>query len=368
VPLKQLLITGIRGLPAAHGGFETFAENLALHLVRCGWSVSVYCQVSTEKQQLPSESHWNGIKLIHIPVSGENSKASILFDYYSIQHAIKQEGLVLTLGYNTALFNLLLRLKKRRVLINMDGIEWQRDKWSWYEKAWLYLNEKAGCLIGNHLIADHPEIEKHLISKTNLNKVTMIPYGAREIKAVDAHQIKAYQLNPDEYAIVIARPEPENSILEIVKAFSAKPRDKKLLVLGHYNQKNRYQQSVMQAASKEVQFIGAVYNHDILDALRYHSCLYIHGHTVGGTNPSLIEALGAGQPILAHGNRFNRWVAGTGSSYFQTEKECETQLDALFSDPEQLHSMSKSSREQFNKKFRWESILEQYEALLLKWL
>ncbi len=157
--MKQLIITGIRGVPAAHGGFETFAENLAVYLVKYGWKVTVYCQESYNDFQQVSETEWQGVRRIHIPVKGQGAKATIIFDYLSLKHAAKEPGLVLTLGYNTALFNLRLRLSGKKNLINMDGIEWKRDKWKWYEKAWLYFNERAGCLIGNHLIADHPEIK-----------------------------------------------------------------------------------------------------------------------------------------------------------------------------------------------------------------
>lgn len=365
---KTILITGIRGIPAAHGGFETFAEKLALYLNKRRWQVIVYCQENQEEQPFRFESEWNGIHLIHIPVKGENARASILFDYLSIRDAAKKNGLILTLGYNTACFNLLLRLRGKRILFNMDGIEWKRKKWAWYEKVWLFLNERLGSYIGNHLIADHPEIERHLCSHVSPKKVSMIPYGAREVSDADYGLVTQYDFRRKEYAIVVARPEPENNILEIVRAFSSKPRRKKLLIIGNYTSKNSYQQQVMAAASKEVKFIGAVYDHEILDALRYYSCLYIHGHTVGGTNPSLVEALGSGQPILAHDNVYNRWVAGDRSVYFKDQSECERQLDNLLSNVKQQLIMSQASKKQFSEKFTWDDVLGQYEKLLSKWV
>lgn len=366
--LKRILITGIRGVPASHGGFETFAENLAVFLVEKGWQVTVYCQESGTETSEISESVWHGVRRVHIPVKGEDAKATIVFDYLTVKHASKQPGLVLTLGYNTAIFNLLFRLKEKKNLINMDGVEWMRDKWKWYEKVWLYFNERAGYLIGNQLIADHPEIQKHLMSRVSDSKITMIPYGARDVLHAEEKRLAKFGLSAHEYAIVIARPEPENSILEIVRAFSTCKRDKKLVMLGNYSEYNAYHQLVKMSASSDVLFVGAIYDHADLDALRFYSCLYLHGHTVGGTNPSLIEALGAGQPVLAHHNKFNSWVAGEGAVYFRDEKQCADEMNELLHDGSRLNSMSLSSKKRFQECFTWPDILGQYEDLLLQWI
>jgi len=368
MPNKKLLITGIRGVPASHGGFETFAENLAKYLQSKGWTVLVYCQESVDEYSGISESDWGGVRLIHIPVRGEGAKATVVFDYLSIKHAAREGGLVLTLGYNTALFNFLLRRKGVVNLINMDGIEWKRDKWAWYERSWLYINEWLGCLIGSHLIADHPKIKQHLATRVSKSKITMIPYGAREVSNIEDSCLEKYGLKSKQFAIVIARPEPENSILPVIEAFSSTVRGIKLVVLGSYDEKNSYHFDVISAASEEVEFLGAIYDHDELDSLRYHSCLYVHGHTVGGTNPSLIEALGAGQPVVAHDNEFNRWVAGEKALYFKDVSDLNKIFGVIFNDCLQLELMSSWSRERFRTTFTWGLILNQYEEFLEGWL
>lgn len=250
----------------------------------------------------------------------------------------------------------------------MDGIEWRRGKWAWYERIWLYLNERAACLIGNHLVADHPKIESHLLTRVNQFKITMIPYGADAVTKADKSRLVKYGLNAGRYAILIARPEPENSILEIVRAFSRQPRGYKLAILGQYNSKNSYHSLVSSSASSEVIFLGAIYNHEDLRALRFFSALYVHGHTVGGTNPSLVEALGAGQPILAHDNKFNRWVSGNEAAYFMGEQSCALQFDLLLNDLIVLEKMSAASRKRFQEIFTWEQVLQQYKELLLEWV
>ncbi|MEZ5659003.1 MAG: DUF1972 domain-containing protein [Burkholderiaceae bacterium] len=363
---KKLFIHGIRGIPASHGGFETFAEFLAPYLVEHGWDVTVYCQELGNGK--PYTDHWKGVELIHIPVSGDGAKGSVVFDWLTVKDACAKQGLNLTLGYNTAIFSAYLRLKKKTNLINMDGIEWKRQKWSKPVQAWLYLNERLGCLLGNHLIADHPEILNHLASRVSRDKITMIPYGSNLLEGSDPSVLERFGIEPRSYAIVIARPEPENSILEIVSAFASKPRKHQLVVLGNYDSEtNPYHKEVLDAANSSVKFVGAIYDQEVVNVLRFHARLYIHGHQVGGTNPSLVELLGAGAPVLAHDNRFNRWVAGSGAHFFENESECRQELDAILDDDQELSRMSAASRAQHAQMFTWDKILGAYDELLTDW-
>ena len=366
-PKKTLRILGTRGIPARHGGFETFAEHLALYLTRHDWNVTVYCQ--EEGDGALYEDEWRGIKLIRIPIKNKGALGTIHFDWKTTLHAARQQGGILTLGYNTAIFCVIYRVLKLNNVINMDGVEWQREKWPFAAKIWLYLNERIGCLAGNHLIADHPEIQKHLATRVCADKITMIPYGAEHIDSANQTLLEPYGLHPREYAIVIARPEPENSILEIVTAFSANTRGKKLVVLGDFSKADPgYRKKVFAAAGKEVLFPGAIYERPVIRALRYYASLYIHGHRVGGTNPSLVEALGAGMPILAHDNRYNRWVAGDDNYYFTDASECAQILDILLEDTAQLARMQLKNRQRHWDCFTWGHVLAQYEQLLTEQL
>jgi len=363
---KQIRILGCRGIPAAHGGFETFAEHLALYLVSHGWRVVVYCQeVGTGPV---FEDTWQGVERIHIPVAQQGPKGTIVFDWKVTLHSAQFGDLCLTLGYNTAIFCTLLRLKGVPNLINMDGIEWQRQKWGAVAKTWFWLNDWAGCWLGNHLVADHPEIKAHLSTRVAAAKITMIPYGSDRIESADADTLAPYGLAPRSYAILIARAEPENSILEVVRAWSRMRREVKLIILGNYDPSHAYQQMVKGVASEEVIFPGAIYDRKIVSALRYNSLFYIHGHQVGGTNPSLVEALGAGNAVLAHDNRFNHWVAGPGAAYFHNEAECADRLVALLGDSAKLGRMSEASLERHGAMFAWEKVLAEYEVLLARWV
>jgi len=363
----RLAITGSRGIPARHGGFETFAERLALHLTGKGWDITVYCQEAGRGDI--KRSSWQGVSLISIPVHRGGAFGTMVFDWLSVLDAAKTGfPIILTLGYNTAIFGVIHRVMGQVNLINMDGVEWKREKWAWRERVWLRFNELAGCLLGTHLIADHPAIADQLPKPGAMNKITMIPYGADEVRSGDAALLSVMSLKPRDYALVIARPEPENSILEIVKAFSRRHREVRLVLLGNYRpQTNPYHSKVISAASEEVVFAGAIYDKQIVSSLRYFARLYIHGHRVGGTNPSLVEALGAGSPVLAHENEFNLWVAGGGAHFFRDEGDCAVQLDLLLGDEPELARMSQASRLRFLEAFTWDRILQQYEELLSNW-
>jgi len=360
--LKRIRILGTRGIPAAHGGFETFAEYLSLYLVAKGWHVVVYCQDDGTAPVFTDT--WQGVERVHIPVAQQGPKGTIVFDWKATVHAAKHKDLCLTLGYNTAVFCALLRLKGIPNLINMDGIEWSRAKWGKVAKSWFWLNDWAGCWLGNHLVADHPQIKVHLESRVAGSKITTIPYGAEAVTSAPVEPVQALGLEPGSFLTVIARAEPENSLLEIVQGFSAKPRGLQLVVLGNYQDSNAYDRAVKAAASAEVRFVGAIYDKAVVQALRFHSAAYVHGHQVGGTNPSLIEALGAGNAVMAHDNRFNRWVAGDGAVYFDGVDGFARCMDELQANPATLDALRQHGQRRFAEAFTWPDVLEQYEELL----
>lgn len=364
--MKTLRILGTRGVPAAHGGFETFAEHAALYLVAHGWKVVVYCQ---EEGSGPAYADkWQGINRVHIPVTGDGPKATIQFDWLATLHASRHSDLCLTLGYNTAIFCALLRLKGIPNVINMDGIEWSRAKWGKVAKTWFWLNDWAGCWLGSHLVADHPEIKEHLKSRVRADKITTIAYGADKVTHAPTDSVTQYGLEPGKFLTVIARPEPENSLLEIVSGFSRERRGLQLAVLGKYDPANAYHRAVQQAASDEVKFLGAIYDKPVVQALRFHSWAYVHGHQVGGTNPSLVEALGAGNAVIAHSNRFNRWVVGDGGIYFDGADDFARVLGELVAAPEKVAQMRAASTVRYEAEFTWDKICREYEELLTRFL
>jgi glycosyltransferase involved in cell wall biosynthesis len=362
---RRLAILGTRGIPARHGGFETFAERLALHLTGSGWEVEVYCPDSQGGQ--PEE--WRGVRLRQIPVGLTGALGSVIFDLKATLIAARRERLVLNLGYNTAVFGFLLRATGCTNIINMDGIEWKRQKWSYAVQRWFQANEWIAARLGDHLVADNPNIADHLARHTPRSKMTTIAYGADAVYDADETPVHALGLTPGQYALIIGRPEPENSILPMIRAFSSQARGCTLAVLGRYDGAvSRYQRAVLAAAGPEVRFLGAIYDPKIVQSLRCHATLYLHGHQVGGTNPSLVEALGAGNVIVAFDNRFNRSVAGPTARYFTTENDLRRELEAVLQlSAAERQRLRDASWERHARLFAWDDILGRYERLLAFW-
>jgi glycosyltransferase involved in cell wall biosynthesis len=362
-------ILGTHGVPAAYGGFETAAENVGLHLAAHGWRVVVYCQ-GTGRGPIVEDT-WRGLERVTIPQHREGWLGTSAFDLASIGHAVRHDrgdDVHLTFGYNTGVFNIAQRVRRIPNVINMDGMEWTRRRWGVLRQAILLANERLASLFGTHLVADHPVIERYLRRWTRRSRISMITYGAHAVTEPPATApVEELGLEPGRYLTVICRPIPENSLLEIVSGFSRAPRGVRLVVLGSFDREaDEYHRAVLDAAGPEVVFPGAIYEPERVQALRYHSLLYVHGHTVGGTNPSLVEAMAAGNPVLAHGNEYNRWVAGPQQRYFTTADELAAQLDDLLSSPEDLHHMHEAARRRHAEEFTWERVAGQYEAVLAR--
>ncbi len=360
--IAHLNILGTRGIPAAHGGFETFAERFALHLVAQGIGVTVYCQTYDPNIAQGRRDMWHGVERVFFRPRRGGPVGTIEFDLACTHHVIKQPGVDLVLGYNTAVFCGLQKLAKRRVYMNMDGIEWQRRKWSWPARQWLKANEWLGARLADVPIADHPQIAQHVLARCGRHSV-MIPYGADAIDHAPDAPLADYGLTSGDYFISIARPEPENSILEILKAHQASGTDKKLMVLGNIIKGNAYHEEILKFASDRVQFPGGIYDPATVASLRFHARGYFHGHQVGGTNPSLVEALGAGNAVIAHDNRFNRWTAGAGQYYFSGVADCAKHVARLSVDDLAVHRARQAASAQHQAHFKWDDVLGKYQML-----
>jgi len=361
--MPSVAILGTRGVPATHGGFETLAHHLSLYLVAHGWDVTVYCQA--DGREPTTEDSWHGVRRVTISTPFAGALGTVHFDWRSVVHAARRDATALVLGYNTAAFLPLLRAAGRHVVLNMDGIEWRRDKWSPAARAWLRANERIGATVAQGLIADHPEIERHVAAFAPARKITTIAYGANAIDDAPIEPVRDADLQPGRYLLVVARVEPENSVLPIVRCFSRRPRGVQLAVVGPLApSSHQYHAAVASAAGAEVRFLGPVYEPTAISALRFHARAYVHGHTVGGTNPSLVEALGAGNAVVAHANPFNRWVARDAALYFADEEELDGAFDAVITDDAVWATARRTARERFAEAFTWPAILERYEQVL----
>lgn len=362
VPTVRIL--GTHGVPAAYGGFETAAENVGLYLRDRGWNVVVYCQLPGEG---PTEiDAWNGLERVKIREPKPGWRGTSAFDLTSIRHATRAHrpgDVWLTFGYNTGVYDVLPRLRRIPNVINMDGMEWTRRRWGLLKQGILLANERLAGWVGNVLVADHPVIATYLRRHFGRRRVQTITYGAHEVRNAPVEPVTELGLTPGEYAIVVCRPIPENSVLEIVTAWSKRKRGVPLVVVGPYED-DPYHVAVRAAASEEVLFPGAIFEPDRMQALRFHSALYLHGHTVGGTNPSLVEAMAAGNAVVAHDNPYNTWVAGPRNAYFRDSDDLALLLDDLLEDTSRRDEMGRASRARFRAEFTWEKIGGEYESAL----
>ena len=359
-------ILGTHRVPASYGGFETAAENVAYHLRDKGWRVVVYCQLDGKG---PTEiDEWNGLERVKIYEPKPGWRGTSSFDFVSIRHAMAahEPGDVwLTFGYNTGVYDIVPRLRRIPNVINMDGMEWTRKRWGVAKQGILLANERISGLVGDVLIADHPVIATYLRRHFGKRRVQTVTYGAHEVEDAPTDPVTELGLTPGDYAIVVCRPIPENSVLEIVTAWSTRRRGMPLVVVGPYEADDPYHAEVRAAASDEVLFPGAIFEPDRMQSLRFHSALYLHGHTVGGTNPSLVEAMAAGNPVVAHDNVYNTWVAGDGNAYFTGADDLAGTLDTLLPDATRRQRMGAASRARFRAEFTWAKIGDEYEAALL---
>ncbi|MDQ7047916.1 MAG: DUF1972 domain-containing protein [Sulfurovum sp.] len=312
----RIAILGTRGIPNNYGGFEQFAEYLALGLVNNGHEVTVY-NSDTHPYQ---ESTWNGVNIKHIydPENKIGTAGQFVYDFLSILDTRKKDfDIILELGYTSSSVSFWLHPKKSIVVTNMDGLEWKRTKFSVKVQKFLQWAESLAVRKSDHLVSDSTGIENYLKKKYDVES-TYIPYGSHLFHDENISMLDAYSVKPYAYNMLIARLEPENSIEIILDGIVQANNDVPFLVVGKYETKFGEYLTNKFREHKNIKFIGGIYDINSLNNLRHFSNLYFHGHTVGGTNPSLLEAMASSALICANNNEFNSAILGEDAFYFST--------------------------------------------------
>jgi glycosyltransferase involved in cell wall biosynthesis len=358
--MADIFIVGVRGIPNRYGGFERLVEVLAPHWARQGHNVTVFCEADTAQDA--GIDQWQGVRRWHLKRRIDGPLGTILYDYSAFRH-IPRGSHVIIFGYGTALFQHLLKRRHIKHAVNMDGIEWMRDKWGRVAKIWLKWNEAVAARLSDFLIADHPEIQRSLQSRFGI-EAEMIAYGViieKQLHGISAnsHPQEKYLSVP--FFLIIARPEPENQIHIMLAAYRLSSSTIPLLVIGNFTS-TAYGRTLI-AAYPEVDFAGAIYDADFLNLLRASSVYYLHGHSVGGTNPSLIEAMAVGGLVVAHDNIFNRWVLGPRGLFFQSAEQLAEILKTTVSHAERT-ILLKCAYERCEIDFQWDRILSKYDDIL----
>jgi len=305
-------ILGTRGIPNHYGGFEQWAEQLSRGLINMGCEVLVYNSHfhPYKKKEL------NGVQIVHKwDPKSIGLTSQFIYDFLCIVHARKQKfDVIIQLGYTTSSVWGWMLPKGVRVIYNMDGMEWRRTKYKGLIKSFLKYAENLAVNNSDVLIADSKPIKQYLDSKYKIN-AEFIAYPAEIFEEPDVAVLEKYRLKQKNYLLLIARFQPDNNFEIIIEGVLKSNSKKSLLIIG--DNKNSYGRYLKNKFNdSRIVFIGKVYNKPELDNLRYFSYLYFHGHSVGGTNPSLLEAMATQCVICAHNNEFNKSVLGSDAFYF----------------------------------------------------
>lgn len=315
----KIAILGTRGIPNHYGGFEQYAELLSTYLVSKGHQVSVYNSHDHPYQA----KEYKGVQIIHQfdPEKKIGTIGQFFYDLACILDSRKRKfDIVYQLGYtSSAIFNFLLP-KHSCIVTNMDGMEWKRSKYNKYVQRFLMYSEKIAVKHSDFLVADSLGIKEYLDNKYHKNAF-FSAYTAEIPKDFTASILDAFDLQPKQYNLLIARMEPENNIETILQAHTLNQYNFPLVVIG--NIQNQFGQKMFERfkAYPHIKFLGPVYDKNKLDSIRHFAHIYFHGHSVGGTNPSLLEAMACQCNIMAHNNIFNKSVLGNEAWYFTNAPE-----------------------------------------------
>jgi len=353
-------ILGTRGIPNQHGGFEQFAEFVAPALVERGHEVAVY---TSSLHSFEGES-WQGVHLIKAKDIEDKigTAGQFFYDLNCILDARKRKfDVILQLGYTSSSIWRRLLPKDAVIVTNMDGLEWKRSKYSQTVQSFLKRAEKWAVAGSDMLIADSKGIQAYLADKYQ-KESKFIAYGATLFTDPDPGVLAPYDLHEYAYNLLIARMEPENNIEPILKGHKDSATDEKLILIGNYKNnfgsylKNKYE-------DQRTLFIGPLYDLPVLNNLRYFSHVYFHGHSVGGTNPSLLEAMASNALIVAHDNIFNRSVLDEDAFYFTHPAEITALLNKRSPKSEFRHFLE-NNRWKIANNYSWEYITDLLEKCL----
>jgi glycosyltransferase involved in cell wall biosynthesis len=270
------------------------------------------------------------------------------------------------LGYGAAVFCLIPRLWKRQVWINPDGLEWARAKWGICAKCYFRLMERVAVRVATRVIADSKAIADCLFRRQGkLRSCSVIAYGCDVIEAAPSVEpLAEWNLSQNGYYLVVCRLEPENHVLEILRAFQRSRSSKELVVAGNHLARTRYVEQLRGVQDSRIRMIGPVYDQAKLTSLRYYSFAYLHGHSVGGTNPSLLEAMGCGNLIVAHDNPFNRETLGDAGCFFEGIDDLKRTLERIERTDFAASPMRSEAKRRARQIYSWPSIIGQYANLL----
>ena len=354
---------GTRGVPASYGGFETAVEEIGKRLAERGYDVTVYCR--NPGQTL---TEYEGMHLVNLPAIRHRMAETLSHTSLSTARAIVKDKPDVSLLLNAGNAPLIRPLQRASipVAIHLDGLESRRAKWRGAGARYYRWAEKVAVKQGDVVIADAQAIADHVYSGYGRD-CTVIPYGAAVIDP-GSDRLSEVDVIRRDYHLIVARLEPENHVLEAVHGYRVSDETRPLLVVGSAPYAQWYIDKVHEAADgdERIRFLGGIYDQELLDQLYGNARTYIHGHSVGGTNPSLLRAMGAGAPVLAFDCEFNREVTAGRALFWSDAEQLTDHLDEIATGDidEELTSLISEGKQRIAQRYQWESVADDYEAVI----
>jgi len=355
----KIAILGTRGIPNYYGGFEQFAEFFSVYLAKKGHEV--YCYNSHNHKF--REDNFNGVHIIHKhdPEYKYGTFGQFIYDYNCILDSRKRDfDIILQLGYTSNSVWFFLLPKKSIIISNMDGLEWKRSKYSFPVQQFLKVAEWLAAVSSDYLVADSLGIQSFLKKRYN-KKSTYIAYGAYPFENPNEEILTKYKVTQGNYNMIMARFEPENNLDMVLDGVAKSDNKTPILVVGKHETKYGEYLKNKYAGYSNIWFMGGIYNLEDLNNLRYYSNLYFHGHSVGGTNPSLLEAMASKALIAAHNNEFNKGVLKENAFYFSNSNEVKLLLENTKREENKIKIEANFNA--IKKDFNWEIINAKYLQL-----
>lgn len=359
----KVAVIGTVGVPANYGGFETLVENMVRQNRSDELEYSVYCSSKNY-----NERHWvyQGAKVVYVPLKA-NGIQSIFYDIFSILHALRQADVLLILGVSGCCILPFVRLfSKKKIIVNIDGLEHRRDKWNKWIRKFLKSSEALAVKYADVVVADNKGIQDY-VEKEYGKKSALIEYGGDHVicdtSGMEEEILRKYQLPKNGYSLALCRIEPENNVEMILKAFVLSG-DLLAFIGNWHNSEFGRRMKEEYGTIANIKLLEPIYDIKVLNVLRTYCKFYLHGHSAGGTNPSLVEAMYFGRPVFAFNVVYNRETTEGKAGYFGNEQE----LIALMSRAceEVWKKNGEAMREIAHRRYCWSVIADKYEQLYLK--